>query len=196
VNDDLAQLADDYWQAILDEEPTERHMLGDYTDVGSYEEVSREADDRYATTLRDFASRAEGVDTASLDPEEVLTRGVIVSSATAHADLLETPLRCRNADPVHGLQGTLGLLMGLLAVPDQAVADAMPAKLDAVGTHFRQLAERTREARRPAGCRPRSPSRRRSSRSRRRSPHPSPTTPWSRRSGSPTESTPTPRVLP
>jgi len=145
VNDDLAQLADDYWQAILDEEPTERHMLGDYSDVGSYEEVSREAEDRYAATLRDFASRAEEVDTASLDPEEVLTRGVIISSATAHADMLETPLSCRNADPVHGLQGTLSLVMGLLAVPDQAVADALPGKLGAIGTHFRQLAERTRE---------------------------------------------------
>jgi uncharacterized protein (DUF885 family) len=145
VNDDLAQLADDYWQAILDEEPTERHMLGDYSDVGSYDEVSREAQERYARTLRDFAARAEAVDPASLDPQEELTRGVIVSSALAHADLLETPLGCRNADPVHGLQGTLGLLMGLLAVPDRTVAEAMPAKLEAVGTHFRQLADRTRE---------------------------------------------------
>jgi uncharacterized protein (DUF885 family) len=145
VNDDLAQLADDYWQAILDEEPTERHMLGDYTDVGRYESVSREGEQRYAATLRDFAGRAEAIDSGALEPEEVLTRGVIISSATARADLLETPLSCRNADPVHGLQGTLGLLMGLLAVPDQAVADAMPAKLEAVGTHFHQLADRTRE---------------------------------------------------
>ena len=145
MNDDLTRLADDYWQAILDEEPTERHMLGDYSDVGSFEQVSREAEDRYAASLRDFATRAEAVDPATLDPEEVLTRGVIISSATAQADVLETPLSCRNADPVHGPQGTLALLMGLLAVPSQAVADAMPAKLDAVGTHFRQLAERTRE---------------------------------------------------
>ncbi len=145
MNDDLAQLADDYWQAILDEEPTERHLLGDYSDVGSFEEASREAALRYAATLRDFASRADAVETGSLDAEEALTRGVIISSATAHADLLDTPLRCRNADPVHGIQGTLALLMGLLPVPDQAVADAMPAKVDAIGTHLRQLADRTRE---------------------------------------------------
>ncbi len=145
MSDELRQLADDYWQAILDEEPTERHMLGDYSDVGSYEEASREAAERYAATLRDFAQRAGAIETAQLDPQEVLTRGVIISSATAHADLLDTPLGCRNADSVHGLQGTLSLLLGLLAVPDQAVADAMPAKLDAVGTHFRQLADRVRE---------------------------------------------------
>ncbi len=56
MSDELRQLADDYWQAILDEEPTERHMLGDYSDVASYEEVSREAEERYAATLRDFAT--------------------------------------------------------------------------------------------------------------------------------------------
>ena len=145
LSDELRQLADDYWQAILDEEPTERHLLGDYSDVGSYEEVSREAEQRHVATLRDFATRAEAVETGSLDPEEVLTRGVIISSATAHADLLDTPLGCRNADPVHGVQVSLALVIGLLAVPDQAVADAMPAKLDAIGTHLRQLAERTRE---------------------------------------------------
>ena len=61
LSDELRQLADDYWQAILDEEPTERHMLGDYSDVGSYEEASREAEERYAATLRDFATRAEAL---------------------------------------------------------------------------------------------------------------------------------------
>jgi uncharacterized protein (DUF885 family) len=145
LSDELRQLADDYWQAILDEEPTERHLLGDYSDVASYEEASREAGERYAATLRDFAHRAEAIETTALDPEEVLTRGVIISSATAHADLLDTPLGCRNADPVHGVQVSMALVMGLLAVPDQTVADAMPAKVDAIGTHLRQLAERTRE---------------------------------------------------
>jgi uncharacterized protein (DUF885 family) len=145
VNDDLARLADDYWQAVLDEEPTERHMLGDYSDVAHFEEASREAEQRFVTTLRDFATKAEAIDAGPLDPEEALTRGVIISSATAHADLLDTPLGCRRGDPVHGLHITLPLLLGLLAVPDQAVADAMPAKLDGVGTHFRQLADRVRE---------------------------------------------------
>src|SRR3954467_6462620 len=92
LSDQLRRLADDYWQAILDEEPTERHMLGDYSDVGSYEEISREAEDRYAATLRDFAARAEALGDDGLDPEEVLTRGVIISSATAPGHLPPHPL--------------------------------------------------------------------------------------------------------
>ena len=65
LSDELRQLADDYWQAILDEEPTERHMLGDYSDVGSYEEASREAEERYAGTLRDFATAGRGAEPRS-----------------------------------------------------------------------------------------------------------------------------------
>ena len=191
MNDDLAQLADDYWQAILDEEPTQRHMLGDYSDVGSYEEVSREAEHRYAATLRDFAARAEAVDAASLDPEEALTRGVIISSATAHADLLETPLRCRNADPVHGLQGTTALLMGLLAVPDQTVAEADAGQARR-RRHPLPPARRPHPRGRGGGmglARP-SRSRRPSSRSSARSRSRSPTTRWLPRSSCPTASTP------
>ena len=41
--------------------------------------------------------------------------------------------------------------MGLLAVPDREVADAMPAKLAAVGRFYTELAERVREGVRRGG---------------------------------------------
>ncbi len=145
MSDELRQLAADYWQAILDQEPTERHLLGDYTDVGSFEHASRESEDSMTATLRDYADRAEALGEDGLDEQEALTRGVIISSARSRADLVEARLTELAADPVHGPQTTLALVMGLLAVPDQAVADAMPAKYDAVGTYFRELADRVRE---------------------------------------------------
>jgi uncharacterized protein (DUF885 family) len=145
LSDELRQLADDYWQAILDDEPTERHLLGDYTDVGSFEHLSRQAEDAIVARLRGFADRAEALAEDGLDDQEALTRGVIISSARSSADLMEARLTERSADPVHGPQKTLGLVMGLVAVPDQAVADAMPTKYDGVGTHFHELADRVRE---------------------------------------------------
>ncbi len=145
MNDELRQLADDYWQTILDESPTERHMLGDYTDVGSFEHASSEAEASFVATLRDFADRADRFGETGLDHQESLTRGVIASSARSLADRVEAPLTELAADPVHGPQATLGLVMGLLAVPDQDVADAMPAKYAEVGRYFRELADRVRE---------------------------------------------------
>jgi uncharacterized protein (DUF885 family) len=145
LSDSIRQLADDYWKALLDVEPTWRHMLGDYSDVGSYEHCSRVSDDSVVATLRDFASRAEAHDEGPLDEQERLTRGVLASSATSTADLLEARLTELAADPVHGPQTTLALVLGMLAVPDEQVADAMPAKLDGIGTFFHELAERVHE---------------------------------------------------
>ena len=145
MSDELRQLAHDYWQAYLDHEPTERHMLGDYSDVASFEHVSRDSEDRMIATLRDFADRADRLGEDGLDGQESLTRGVLASSARSRADYLEARLTELAADPIHGPQVTLGLVMGLLAVPDQAVADAMPAKVEAVGRFYGELAERVRE---------------------------------------------------
>jgi uncharacterized protein (DUF885 family) len=141
----VRQLATDYWQAALDAEPTWRHMLGDYSDVSSYEHCSRAAEDAHIATLRDFASRAEAVDEGSLDDQDRLTRGVLASTATAAADLLEARLTELAADPVHGPQTSLALVLGMLSVPGEDVADAIPDKLDGIGTYFHELAGRVEE---------------------------------------------------
>ncbi|HEY3527899.1 MAG TPA: DUF885 domain-containing protein [Nocardioides sp.] len=146
MSDELDRLADDYWSALLDHQPTWRHMLGDYADVSSYEECSREAEQEYAATLRRLAQRAQDLDAGALDEEGGLTREVLIDSAVASAELAETPLTGLAANPVSGLQVQLPLVLGLLSVPDAAVAEQMPAKLDGVGTYLHQLAERVRDA--------------------------------------------------
>jgi uncharacterized protein (DUF885 family) len=146
VTDDLGSLADDYWSALLDFQPTWRHMLGDYSDVGSYDACSREAEQQYVATLRAFAARAESLDPSGLDEEQGLTREVVAATATAAADVTQTPLTALAANPVSGLQVQLPLVLGLLSVPDATVAGQMPAKLDGAGVHLHQLAQRVREA--------------------------------------------------
>ncbi len=145
MSDELRQLADDYWQALLDHQPTERHMLGDYSDVAGFEHASRASEDELIATLRDFADRADALGEDGLGEQESLTRGVLASSARSLADYTEARLTELAADPIHGPQVTLGLVMGLLAVPDQGVADAMPAKVEGIGRYYDELAERVRE---------------------------------------------------
>ena len=146
MSDSLDQVADDFWEVTASHEPTYfRHLLGDYSQVGSYEEASRAADARYADAMRDLARRAEAIDEGSLDEREKVTRSVIVFQGAASADLAATHLGDLRADPIGGIQIDLPLVMGLLTVPDQTVAEQMSAKLDAVGVHLREAADRVRE---------------------------------------------------
>lgn len=145
VTDDLTQLAHDYWQAILDAEPTWRHMLGDYSQVDRWEEASREADDRHVATMQDFSARAAAIPTDGLDEQDRLTRDMLVATADAEAEIVGTRQRERNADPVHGPQTSLQVIVPMLAIPDAEAAGQMPAKYAGIGTMFRQLADRVRE---------------------------------------------------
>lgn len=142
----LDELADDYWSALLDQSPTWRHMLGDYSDVGRWESSSRESEQAFVRTLREHAQRAEEIDPAALDEQQRLTREVIVDTALSSADVTDTPLTGLAANPVFGPQTQLALMVGLLSVPDSTVAEQMPAKLRSAGDELHELAERTRQA--------------------------------------------------
>lgn len=141
----IDELAHDYWQARLDAAPTERHLLGDYSEVGRFEDPSLAAEDRQIAGLRDFAARAAALSEDGLDTQARLTRALIVDAAAVLADLLETRLSELSADPVHGPQVSLRLVLPMLTIPDAAAAASMPAKLTALGDYLRGLGERARE---------------------------------------------------
>lgn len=145
MSDQIQHLAEEYFTALMKDEPTWAHMLGDYRYVGDYEHVSRGAEDDQIARLRDFASRAEAISEDGLDDQQRITRSVLASSATAGADLAEARLRELAADPIFGDQTSLPIVIGMLAIPDAEVADAMPSKYAAIGRYFEDLAERHRE---------------------------------------------------
>jgi uncharacterized protein (DUF885 family) len=138
-------LADEYWAYYLQTNPTSAHLLGDYSWAGEFEEVTREAEDSEISTLRAFAQRAEGLDATGLDEQQRITRAVIASDATARADIAEARLKELAADPIFGEQVSMPILMGMLALPDADVANALVDKFRGLGRYYRELAERQRE---------------------------------------------------
>ncbi len=142
---DLAALSDEFWAGHLHAEPTEAHLLGTYPTSGRFEDASRAAEDAEIGRLRDVADRADQLGAETLDEQERITRAVLVSNARTHADLLEARLAEVSADPIFGLQDALPLILGMLTLPDAAVADAMPEVLAGAGTWFTAAAERHRE---------------------------------------------------
>jgi uncharacterized protein (DUF885 family) len=142
---DVDVLAAEYWADLMAAEPTWAHMLGDYARADRFEDATRAHEDERIATMRSYAERAEAIDPPSLDDDRRITRGVLLSDATTRADLLAARLAELSVDPIFGIQSTLPVIASTLGVPDADVAEKVLAKVAAIGTHFRQLADRHRE---------------------------------------------------
>jgi uncharacterized protein (DUF885 family) len=138
-------LAEDFWTHHLDVAPTEAHLIGVYDRADRFEDATREAEDHEIAHLRDVVRRAEAIDPAGLDAQQAITRSVLVSDAGNRADVLEARLTEIAADPIFGPQVSLPIVMGMLALPDPDVAEALVEKLRGIGRFYGELAERQRE---------------------------------------------------
>jgi uncharacterized protein (DUF885 family) len=141
----IDSLAEEYWAHYLEVEPTHAHLLGDYSRAGHFEESTREAEDREIATMRDLAARATATDESDLTDQQRITRDVLISDATTRADSMETRLSEMAADPIFGPQVSMPILMGMLALPDVEVAEALVDKLRGLGRYYGELADRQRD---------------------------------------------------
>ncbi|MGH3510457.1 MAG: DUF885 domain-containing protein [Nocardioidaceae bacterium] len=149
MNDDLVNPADElagsYFAALLEAEPTWAHLLGDLRHAGSFERISRSAQDSLVETLRAFEARANRLREDGLDEQQRVTRAMVASDATRRRGLLEARLAEFAANPIFGTQVSLAVVVPMLAVADPVVAEAFIDKYAAIGTYFSDLAERHRE---------------------------------------------------
>jgi uncharacterized protein (DUF885 family) len=143
---DLARLAEAFWDYYLETNPTEAHLLGIYRYAAFYEDYTRAAEDREIEALRTFVDDAEAIDPGALDPQERITRAVLIQTATSNADRLEVRMaQLAGANPIFGSQAMVPILTGMFALPDATVAEAMVDKLRGVARGYREEAERLRE---------------------------------------------------
>lgn len=145
MSDDVDKLAADYWAHHLATHPTSAHLLGEYGDTGSFESVSRPAEDADVAALRGFIQRAESLDDAALDEQQRVTRAVLIADARGRSDLVEQRLPELGADPIFGQQVSMPIVAGMLALPTAAVAESLVEKYRGLARSYRELAERQRE---------------------------------------------------
>ncbi|HEX5560828.1 MAG TPA: DUF885 domain-containing protein [Nocardioidaceae bacterium] len=145
MSDDIDRLADDYQDHRLRTSPTWAHLIGDYRYADRFDDVSRGGEESVAEELRGFAARAEALDGAALDEQQRITRAMVAWDASSHAGLLDLRTAEFSANPVFGVQASLGVQIPKLAVPTADVAEAMVGKFQAVAVHLHDLAQRHRE---------------------------------------------------
>src|SRR4051812_35864474 len=100
----IDQLAAEYWNYYLDEQPTHAHLIGEYGGAGRFEDATRAHEDEQVDRLRQFAREAREVAESELSEQQRITRDVLIADATARADLTEQRLVEFAADPIFGDQ--------------------------------------------------------------------------------------------
>ena len=143
LRSDINTLAADYFAALMREQPTWAHMLGDLSEVASFEDASREAEDRQIAELDQFVAHAGAIE--GLEGDDWVTQQVIISHARTNAEVLRHRLVQITADPIFGPQTTLPIVAGMLGIPAAEVAEATLDKVAGMGVHYRQLAQRIAE---------------------------------------------------
>jgi uncharacterized protein (DUF885 family) len=145
VNEDLGALADEYWDYTLEINPTSAMMLGDHRFDDKVEEASREAEDAQIARLRDFAARAAEIDPARLDPDELITRDMLVFGASTDADELETRAAEFFVNHTMGLQAMLPVYISQLPIEEPAHAEALVEKYRGFARALDEMSDRLRE---------------------------------------------------
>ena len=92
-------------------------MIGEYAYADRFEDVSRAGEDAAAGEARDFAARAEAVDEDGLDDGDAITRSMLVWDATSRAEMLEARTTEFAANPIFGVQTSLGVYLPKLGDP-------------------------------------------------------------------------------
>jgi uncharacterized protein (DUF885 family) len=142
---EIDQLAEDYQDFRLRTAPTWAHMIGEYRYADRFDDISRAGEEAAAAESRALAARAEAIDPATLDDQQVITRAMVAWDATSRAGLLDARTSELAANPIFGTQASLGVFIPKLAVPDVEVAEAMVTKFEIVASYFHDIAERHRE---------------------------------------------------
>jgi uncharacterized protein (DUF885 family) len=142
---DIDALADEYQDFRYQVAPTWAHLTGEYSRVGSYEDISRAAEDRAIATSKDFARRAEAIPDEGLDEQQQISKAMLEWDASSRAAVSSLRMAEFAANPIFGIQASIGTYLPKLGIPTAEVAEQMPAKIEAIGQHFADLAQRHRE---------------------------------------------------
>ena len=142
---DIDSLAAEYQQFRYEIFPTWAHLTGEYSQAGRYEDVSRAGEDRTIARSKDFALRAQAIPDDGLTEQQRLSRAMLEWDTSSRASVMGLRMAEFAADPIFGPQASVGMYLPKLGIPDAEVAAQLPAKVEAIGQHFLNLAERLQE---------------------------------------------------
>ncbi|MEN8041509.1 MAG: DUF885 domain-containing protein [Actinomycetota bacterium] len=145
MNAELRQLADEYWEWVLETNPTEAHLLGDYRYIDRFEDVSRTAEDAEIAARRTFANRARVFLTEELTSADRTTAETLIYLCDSTAAVLEMRQAEFGVDPIFGSHISMLVFVPQLSVETPEHAEGMLGKYAEFARSLDQSSERLRE---------------------------------------------------
>ncbi len=145
MNEELRRLADEYWEYLMESQPSSAHMLGDYRYMDRVEDVSRAGEDAKIAKLRDFAARARAFDPETLSSDDKVTRETLMFECESTAGIEEMRQSEFGIDPIFGIQVSFRVMIPQMSVETPEHAEMMLSKYSAIADMIDQSTERLRE---------------------------------------------------
>jgi uncharacterized protein (DUF885 family) len=145
VNPELKSLADEYWAGYLEDNPTDAHMMGDYSNIGAVERADRATEDRRIARMRSISERARAIDRMTLSSDDLATVETLVYQVDTKTAVLEMRQAEFGIDPIFGLQASINVTIPQLTLENAEHAAAMHDKYIAFGEVFDEMTERLAE---------------------------------------------------
>lgn len=119
---DLRAYAEQFWESLLDVNPTFATFVGDHRHDDRLEDLSAEAEARHAEQASELRDRIEAVDPTRLDEADRVTRGLLIGETTDVIEAAAHRLTELRSDQMEGVHVDLLQTTGVLGVqePDHA----------------------------------------------------------------------------
>ncbi len=142
---DLRQLADEYWEALLEANPVYATFLGDHRYDDRLSDLSAPGEAAQRAMWAGFQDRAGAIDPGGLDQRDRVTLGLLceeLHNAITHLDLRLTEMAWDQMDGVHA---SLLTIAAQLNAPTPEAARMLLDRHRQLGAHLAQACERFRE---------------------------------------------------
>jgi uncharacterized protein (DUF885 family) len=143
-HDDLIALADEYWDAVMEANPSTATLLGDHRFDDHIEDLSVEAQDTLKSRWRDLLGRVEALPADGLDATDRVTRSLLCVELVRAIDDLDHRLTELWSDQMDGVHAGLLMTAPEVSAPTPESAGALVARYRQVGRLLDQAADRFR----------------------------------------------------
>lgn len=138
----LRLLADEYWDAVLEANPTTATLLGDHRFDDRIEDFSATAEAEQRSRWESILQRATAVDADSLDVDDAVSRGQLIVETSDAIALTDTHMVELTSDQMTGFHVGLVQSLPMMSAPDPASAAMALQRFRKVPDMLDQLAQR------------------------------------------------------